>query len=89
MASRLSQWLAVTAAATMVQRASGTVLLILPADQDVVATVAALCAAETGCCPQTRFVLEISNGAAFFPGGYRARLWRLSGAWSLPGCSRR
>lgn len=47
---------------TTVQRASGTVLLILPASQDMTATVAALCAAETGCCPQTRFVLEISDG---------------------------
>jgi hypothetical protein len=30
----------------------------------MIATVAALCAAETACCAQTRFVLELTAGQA-------------------------
>jgi DNA-binding transcriptional MerR regulator len=60
LASRISQWRALTAAATSVERASGTARLVLPADSDLVATVAGLCAAETACCAQARFVLEVT-----------------------------
>lgn len=60
--SRLGEWRALAAAATSVEHADGTVRLVLPTEPDVVAAAAALCAAETGCCDQTRFRLEISAG---------------------------
>lgn len=60
--SRLGEWRALAAAATSVEHGGGTVRLVLPTEPEVVAAAAALCAAETGCCDQTRFVLEISAG---------------------------
>jgi len=48
--SRIGQWREVAAAATSVEHASDTVRLVLPAGPDVIATVGALCAAETACC---------------------------------------
>ncbi len=60
-ASRASQWRALTAAATSVERASGTIRLALPAGPDT-AAVAALCAAETACSARTRFTLEVTAG---------------------------
>jgi MerR family transcriptional regulator, copper efflux regulator len=60
LASRIAQWRALAASATSAERASGTVRLVLPAGPDVVASVAELCAAETRCCTQTRFVLEVT-----------------------------
>jgi hypothetical protein len=50
------------AAATSVERGSGTARLMLPADPEMIAAVAALCAAETACCPHARFLLEVTAG---------------------------
>jgi hypothetical protein len=35
---------------------------MLPADPEMIAAVAALCAAETACCPHARFLLEVTAG---------------------------
>jgi MerR family transcriptional regulator, copper efflux regulator len=60
--SRLSEWRALAAAATSVEHADDAVRLTLPAEPAVVASAAALCAAETACCNQTRFLLEVTAG---------------------------
>jgi MerR family transcriptional regulator, copper efflux regulator len=60
LAARIGQWQEVAAAAASVEHAGGSVRLALPADPDVIATVAGLCAAETACCPQARFLLEVT-----------------------------
>jgi hypothetical protein len=52
----------VAGAATSVERATGTVRLVLPADPDLIVRVAELCAAETACCAQSRFLLEVTAG---------------------------
>jgi DNA-binding transcriptional MerR regulator len=57
---RIGQWRELTAAATSAERAAGTVRLVLPADPGLAADVAALCAAETECCPGIRFALEVT-----------------------------
>lgn len=71
--SRLDEWRALAAAATSVEHADGGIRLVLPPEPDLVAAAAALCAAETGCCDQTRFLLEITAGrvtlTAQAPGG--------------------
>jgi DNA-binding transcriptional MerR regulator len=59
-AIRIGQWQEVAAAATSVEHTSDTARLALPPGPDTVAVVAALCAAETACCPQTRFLLEVT-----------------------------
>jgi len=46
LASRTAQWRALAAAATSVERGSGTARLMLPADPEMITAVAALCAAE-------------------------------------------
>jgi hypothetical protein len=43
-------------------RGSGTARLMLPADPEMIAAVAAMCAAETACCPHARFLLEVTAG---------------------------
>lgn len=48
------------AVAAAVEHANGSVRLALPADPDMIATVAGLCLAETACCPQARFLLEVT-----------------------------
>jgi MerR family copper efflux transcriptional regulator len=58
LAARAGQWQELVAAAISVEHASGTVRLVLP--PGMIASVAALCAAETECCPQVRFVLEVT-----------------------------
>jgi MerR family transcriptional regulator, copper efflux regulator len=60
LASRIGQWREVAAAAAAVEHAAGSVRLTLPADPDLIATVAGLCAAETACCPQAQFLLEVT-----------------------------
>jgi MerR family copper efflux transcriptional regulator len=60
LATRISQWQEVAAAATSVEHTGDTARLVLPPGPDTVAVVAALCAAETACCPQTRFLLEVT-----------------------------
>jgi hypothetical protein len=62
LASQTAQWRALAAAATSVERGSGTARLMLPADPEMIAAVAALCAAETACCPHARFLLEVTAG---------------------------
>ena len=59
--ARIGQWQEVAAAAASVEHADGSVRLALPADPDMIATVAGLCVAETACCPQTRFLLEVTT----------------------------
>jgi hypothetical protein len=44
------------------ERGSGTARLLLPADPEMITAVAALCAAETACCPHARFLLEVTAG---------------------------
>ena len=46
--------------AASAEHADGSVRLVLPADPGMIATVAGLCAAETACCPQARFLLEVT-----------------------------
>jgi len=58
---RITEWQALTNAATHVRVAGDTARLVLPADPQHVATAARLCAAETACCANTRFVLEING----------------------------
>jgi len=60
--SRIGQWRALATAATSVEHASGSVRLVLPAGPEMIATVAAVCAAETACCGHTRFLLEVTAG---------------------------
>jgi MerR family transcriptional regulator, copper efflux regulator len=60
LASRIGEWQAVAAAAVLVEETGGSVRLALPADPDMIATVARLCLAETACCPQARFSLEVT-----------------------------
>jgi len=60
LASRIGQWQEVAAAAVSAEHADGSVRLALPADPDMIATVAGLCLAETECCPQARFLLEVT-----------------------------
>jgi MerR family transcriptional regulator, copper efflux regulator len=60
LAVRVGQWREVAAAATSVEHADRSVRLVLAADPGLIATVAGLCAAETACCPQARFLLEVA-----------------------------
>jgi MerR family transcriptional regulator, copper efflux regulator len=60
LAARISQWQEVAAAATSVEHTGGSVQLALPADPELIATVAGLCLAETACCPQAQFLLEVT-----------------------------
>ena len=62
LAAGTGQWRALAAAATSMERGSGTAWLMLPAGPEMIAAVAALCAAETACCPHARFVLEVTAG---------------------------
>ena len=61
LATRISQWQEVAAAATAVEYTGSTARLVLPPSPDTIATVAAICAAETACCPQTRVLLDITT----------------------------
>jgi DNA-binding transcriptional MerR regulator len=62
LATRIGQWRALAAAATSAERTAEAVRWILPAEPEMIATVTALCAAETACCGQTRFLLDITAG---------------------------
>ena len=46
--------------AASMEHADGSVRLTLPADPDMIATVAGLCLAETACCPKARLLLEVT-----------------------------
>jgi hypothetical protein len=69
LASRTGQWRALAAAAISVERGSGTARLMLPADPEMIAAVAALCAAETACCPPLSSGIRIRSPCGFRPGG--------------------
>ena len=43
------------------EHTGASVRLALPADPDMTATVAGLCAAETACCPPAQFLLEVTT----------------------------
>jgi DNA-binding transcriptional MerR regulator len=60
LATRISQWQEVAAAAMSVEHTSDTARLVLPPGPGPITAIASLCAAETACCPQTRFLLEIT-----------------------------
>jgi MerR family copper efflux transcriptional regulator len=60
LASRIGQWQEVVAAAAWLEDTGGSVRLALPADPDMITTVARLCLAETACCPRARFLLEVT-----------------------------
>jgi DNA-binding transcriptional MerR regulator len=62
LATRIGQWRALAAAATSAERTAHAVRWVLPAEPEMIATVTALCAAETACCGQTRFLLDITAG---------------------------
>jgi MerR family transcriptional regulator, copper efflux regulator len=62
LASRIGQWHEVVTAAVSTEATGGSIRLTLPADPDMIASVARLCLAETACCPQTRFLLEVTAG---------------------------
>lgn len=62
LATRIGQWRALAAAATSTERTADAVRWVLPAGPEMIATVTALCAAETACCGQTRFLLDITAG---------------------------
>lgn len=85
LATRIGQWRALAAAATSAERTADAVLFVLPAGPEMIATVTALCAAETACCGQTRFLLDITAGqmtlTAEAPGtpGLLDALFRASG----------
>ena len=60
LAARIGQWQEVAAAAVLAEHGDGFARLVLPADAGMIATVAGLCLAETACCPQARFRLEVT-----------------------------
>ena len=60
LAARIGQWQEVAAAAVSAEHGAGFARLVLPADAGMIATVAGLCLAETACCPQARFRLEVT-----------------------------
>ena len=60
LAARIGQWQEVAAAAASVEQTDRSVRLALPADPNMIATVTGLCMAETVCCPQARFLLEVT-----------------------------
>jgi DNA-binding transcriptional MerR regulator len=62
LATRSGEWRALAAAATSAERTADSVVFVLPAGPEMIATVTALCAAETACCGQTRFLLDITAG---------------------------
>ena len=62
LAIRIGQWRALAATATSAERTAGAVVFVLPAGPEMIANVTALCAAETACCGQTRFLLDITAG---------------------------
>jgi DNA-binding transcriptional MerR regulator len=62
LATRSGEWRELAAAATSAERTADAVRFVLPAGPEMIATVTALCAAETACCGQTRFLLDITAG---------------------------
>lgn len=57
--ARLAEWRALAATSVSSEHAAGRVRFVFEADPVLIANLAGLCAAETTCCAQTRFVMEI------------------------------
>ena len=57
--ARVTEWHAVAAAAVSSKHLGGRVRLVFEAHPVLITNLARLCAAETSCCTQTRFVMEI------------------------------
>jgi hypothetical protein len=83
LAARTGQWRALAAAATSAERASGTVRLVLPAGPETITAVAALCAAETACCPHAPVPAGGHRRAGDRNCGSRRHRWPARGA--VPG----
>jgi DNA-binding transcriptional MerR regulator len=62
LAARVGQWQALADAATSMERTSSTARLTLPANPEMITSVAALCAAEIARCHHARFLLEVTAG---------------------------
>jgi hypothetical protein len=56
---RVAEWRAVAATSVSSEHIGGGVRLVFKADPLLIAHLARLCAAETACCAQMRFVVEI------------------------------
>ena len=63
LADRLDQWRELAATAGSAERDVDTVRLTL--ESSMLPAVAALVAAEAGCCPQSRFTLQVTAGQVF------------------------
>jgi MerR family copper efflux transcriptional regulator len=61
---RIDEWQEVLTSALSVERTSEGVIIVMAADPDAVARLAALCVAEASCCAPTKFVMEITTGQA-------------------------
>jgi DNA-binding transcriptional MerR regulator len=60
LATRIGQWRGLAASATSVEHTGDTARLLLPASPELIAAAAALSVAETACCAQTRFVMDVT-----------------------------
>jgi hypothetical protein len=61
LSDRVDEWRALTKRAVTVERRVGEVRLVFAVDGPTLSTLAQLAAAETACCPHTRFTIEISS----------------------------
>jgi MerR family transcriptional regulator, copper efflux regulator len=59
LSARLSDWRALAATSVSSKRLGGRMQLVFEAEPVLIADLARLCAAETACCSQMRFVMEI------------------------------
>jgi DNA-binding transcriptional MerR regulator len=59
LAARVTEWRALAAAAVSSEHVGREVRFVFEADPVLIANLARLCSAETACCAQTRFILEI------------------------------
>ncbi len=57
--ARVTEWRALAATAASSEHVGGGVRFVFEADPGLIANLARLCAAETACCAQTRFIMEI------------------------------
>ena len=58
--ARVTEWRSVAASAVSSEHVGEGVRFAFDADPVLIANLARLCAAETACCAQTRFVIEIN-----------------------------
>ncbi len=57
--ARIAEWRTLAATARSLEHVAAKVQLVFDADPVRIASLARLCAAETACCTETRFVMEI------------------------------